>query len=185
MKLKILLFLFIVLSIHASAQDSSQSEVKASIGLKAGLNCSSFSPAEFSDYRISYQLGIVTHWQLAQYDYIVGELLFSNEGDDAVFLKGYYNILMPILYKRDLSNWLSLELGPQGSLNIGYAKSDNIWGAVFAPDNNFSLAFCAGLAAYVDDRNYFNLRVAKGVTPVFKDPDSFNTVFSLCYVKIL
>ena len=157
------------------AQKKTQT-VDASFGIKGGLVLANLLPAEGSKYRASYQTVIVGQFRIKKTHYIKAELMFSNEGESYTnYDVAHYNLLVPFLYKTDLTDWLALEFGPQLTMNISqYWYLDNtVW-------------VCAdvGLCFYVTDSNYFNFRYSKGLGAVYTEPNYSSSVFSLTLVNV-
>ncbi len=189
MKTSFLIFLLFLLFVGygLQAQTIDEKEVKTQIeqegfGIKGGMVGSNLTPSVSTPYRFSYQAGLVWQFKLGieSKNFGLAEVLFSKEGtgptSSGVVL---YNILIPILYKRNMNHWLAFEAGPQLSININDAFDTN-----WSPSKKLWYNAAIGGSAYLTNRNYINFRFSKGLGPVYTNPNYSSIAFALSFINV-
>ena len=175
----LLFFLFSCRIVQAQDIEPKTQIEQEGFGIKGGMIFSNLSPNAGNPLRISYQAGILSQLKLTGKNFGQIELLFSKEGQGptktGVVL---YNILIPVLYKRNINHWLALEIGPQLNANIN--RVFDSWRV----DNTFWLNADIGLSAYLTNRNYINFRYSRALQPVFTDPNYSTRGFAVTITNI-
>lgn len=172
-KLNVVLILFLLLF-----QTSHSQSIK--FGVKAGLNYANTTGSEIKTNAISnYHVGLVAEINILEGFAIQPELIYSTQGatyktvdQDIMNELGY--ITIPVMLKINLSDNLSLELGPQA----GFLLSEkNKFDAKKV--DTFDFTANAGLGLKITNSLFAQARYGLGLTEIKTDSKIKNSVFQL------
>jgi hypothetical protein len=172
-KLKIVLILLVMMfqTLHSQS---------LKFGVKAGLNYANTTGSEIKTEAITnYHAGVVAEISVVKNFAIQPELIYSTQGatyktvdQDIMNELGY--ITIPVMLKINLSDNLSLELGPQA----GFLLSEkNKFDAKKA--DTFDFTANAGLGLKITNSLFAQARYGLGLTEIKPDSKINNSVFQL------
>ena len=172
-KLNVVMILFLMMF-----QTSYSQSVK--FGVKAGLNYANTTGSEIkTDAITNYHAGLIAEISLVEGFAIQPELIYSTQGStyktvdkDIMNELGY--ITIPVLLKINLSDNISLELGPQaGFLLIEKNKFDP------EKTETFDFTANAGLGLKITKSLFAQARYGLGLTEIKPDSKIKNSVFQV------
>lgn len=150
------------------------------IGVKGGLNYANFTDTSIkTDAITSYHAGIITTIKLTKSFALQPELLYSTQGasyENAIseFKNELGYLSIPLLAKLNLSESLSLEIGPQASFLL--SKKDEF---DFNDYNTFDFAVDGGLGLKLTESIFIQARYILGLSEISKNAQAKNSVFQL------
>ena len=174
MKKSLILVVLMVIFTHVSFCQS------VKFGIKAGLNYANVTGSELKTEAItSYHTGLVSEIKLTDGFALQPELLYSTQGatyktavEDFKNELGY--ITIPVMLKINLSENLSLELGPQAGFLLSEKNKFDT-----NKSNTFDFTANAGLGLKVTDSLFLQARYGLGLTEIKTDSDIKNSVVQL------
>jgi hypothetical protein len=168
-----------------------------SFGVKGGVNFSTITGDDFDspDSRTGFHVGVMGEMPLTSMFSIQAEALYSaqgfdfdyegSDGDNAEFQLDYINV--PVLAKIYVLKGLSIEVGPQFSflvndevdLNPNSDDGDIDLDGTDFEANSFDLGVAGGLTFQTEMGLFASGRYTMGLTDIYDDIDSKNSVFQI------
>ena len=169
---------FLVVLTGAFLQKNTAQTVK--LGIKGGLNYANLVNSNIqTDAITSYHAGLLLEIGITKSFAFQPEVLYSTQGAsyDNVFGEfknelGYVSI--PMLAKINLSESLSLEIGPQASFLL--SKKDEF---DLKDYNSFDFGVDGGLGLKLTKNLFIQARYILGLTEISKNAEAKNSVFQL------
>lgn len=158
MKKTVLLLAFVMFSLYGFSQN-------AFYGVRAGYNISNLDfepevPAGVENaHRNGFAIGFFAEYKVSGDLSFAPEIQFSAEGAKEEFIRIDY-IQLPLLLKYQLSESLSIGLGPQVGLK-GHDYEDG--------QQNLAFSGLGGLEYKLSDEFFLDLRYSYGLTNIFDD----------------
>jgi hypothetical protein len=172
---KIVLFLGILFCVQTNAQ-SSKREEGIVIGIKGGLNMSSFmGDIKDQSMRTSIHLGLLAEIIVSDKFSVQPELLYSGQGSSDNSVSGFSRykldyITLPILGKFGLTDKLSFEAGPQLGLLVSAKNKTDDANAKIDGVKTLDFGLNAGLEYELSSGVIFQGRYNLGLTNVDGSP---------------
>jgi hypothetical protein len=185
----------------SNAQEENNDRMKASIGVKGGVNFSNFtggdSPYGSPQSRTSFHVGVIGEMPVADILSIQAEVLYSAQGaeleglygptgDEVQFQLDYLSV--PLLAKVYVVDGLSIEVGPTFNFVVneeidsrpGADEGDiDIDETSLMEANSFDVGVAAGLTFQTPGGIFATGRYNYGVTEIYEDSGLKNSVFQL------
>lgn len=184
-------------AVSNAQEEASNDNMKASIGVKGGVNFATISGAdETPDSRTSFHVGVVGELPLADIFSLQAEVLYSGQGfsydfegptgDKVEYQLDYISV--PILAKVYVVEGLSLEVGPTFNFVVN-EEIDNMpneddgdidLDETPAPEaNSFDVGVGAGLTFQTNMGFFASGRYNYGLTEIYEDSHWKNSVFQI------
>jgi len=150
------------------------------IGVKGGLNYANLTDTSIkTDAITSYHAGFIGIIRVSKSLALQPELLYSTQGasyEDAIseFKNELGYLSIPLLAKLNLSESLSLEIGPQASFLL--SKKDEF---DLNNYNTFDFAVDGGLGLKLTESIFIQARYVLGLSEISKNAEAKNSVFQL------
>jgi len=184
-------------AVVVNAQDSSNTDMSASFGVKGGVNFATLNGNDIDspDSRTSFHVGVLAELPVSSFFSVQAEALYSGQGaeanfsgpdgDKAEFQLDYINV--PVLAKFYIMEGLSLEAGPQFSFlvneefdfnpnaNDGDIDLEN----TRYEANSFDFGVAGGLTFQTSMGLFATARYVQGITEIYDDADIKNSVFQI------
>ncbi|NHN25218.1 PorT family protein [Flavobacterium jejuense] len=150
------------------------------VGIKGGLNYANLIDTSIkTDAITSYHAGFVSVIRLSKSLALQPELLYSTQGasyENAIseFKNELGYLSIPFLAKLNLSESVSLEIGPQASFLL--SKKDEF---DLNDYNTFDFAVDGGLGLQLTEHLFIQARYILGLNEISKNAEAKNSVFQL------
>jgi len=181
----------------SNAQEDNNDRMKASIGVKGGVNFATITGAdETPDSRTSFHVGVVGELPIADIFSLQAEVLYSGQGfsyeeegptgDEVEFQLDYLSV--PVLAKVYVVDGLSLEVGPTFNFVVneeidtrpGADEGDiDIDDTNAVEANSFDVGVAAGLTFQTNMGFFASGRYNYGLTEIYEDSHWKNSVFQI------
>ena len=182
----------------ANAQEENNDRMKASFGVKGGVNFATVTggEGESPNSRTAFHVGVVGEMPIADILSIQAEVLYSAQGfeyeafgptgDEIQFQLDYLSV--PVLAKVYVVDGLSIDVGPTFNFVVneeidtrpGADEGDiDIDESPMAEANSFDVGVAAGLTFQTPGGLFATGRYNYGVTEIYEDSGLKNSVFQL------